>query len=265
MNQNRPKPDSFDILLKVGGFALVGFAVLIVASSLMAPLDLATRSALAVFAAGAVANLFLTRKFESGRLTDFGLGLQRDAAGHFARGLGMGAGAVTVLIVGAVVSGRARCEDADANWSAAWLVVVLLAGVLGEEMLFRGYAFQYLVRRWNEPLTILVSGVVFGSAHLLNDRVQFLGMANTVVWGCLLGYAYARTRTLWLACGLHFGWNLALALSTSNMSGLTIKATAWNLRWSADDLWSGGGYGLEGGLLATIAAVPVFLLVRRVR
>jgi hypothetical protein len=86
-----------------------------------------------------------------------------------------------------------------------------------------------------------------------------------VLWGCLLGYSYTRARSLWLPSGVHYGWNLALALFTSNLSGTTIRATAWDLHWSAGELWSGGAYGLEGGLLATLVAVPVFLLVRRVR
>ncbi len=83
--------------------------------------------------------------------------------------------------------------------------------------------------------------------------------------GGLLGYAYARARTLWLPPAYTSAGTSHWPLLTSNLSGITIRATAWDLRWSAGELWSGGGYGLEGGLLATIVAVPVFLLVRRVR
>jgi uncharacterized protein len=138
-------------------------------------------------------------------------------------------------------------------------------GVLGEEMFFRGYAFQYLVREWNPTATIVGSGLIFGFAHLFNQNVQLLGAVNTAIWGGLFGYAYLQSRSLWLPAGIHYGWNLALTLATSYLSGTTIRAADWYLRWSTSDLWSGGSYGLEGGLLATIAAVPVFLLVRRVR
>ena len=262
MQQNEPKPDKFDILLRVGAFALVGFVVLIVVSGAMAGLDNVSRSTLTVFVAGLAANWLLVRKFEHGRLADFGLGWPPR---HFAAGFALGAVALSALVIGAVGAGIATFEMAAADRSSVPLTLLLLAGVLGEEMLFRGYAFQYLVREWNPPLTIVGSGILFGLVHLSNMNVQPIGAANTALWGCLLGYAYTRTRTLWLPVGIHFGWNLASTLFTSNLSGTTIRATDWNLRWSVGDLWSGGTYGLEGGLLATIVAVPVFLLVRRVR
>ena len=264
-SQNELKPDGFDVLLRVGSFAVVAFFVLVAAAGSMSQLDTVTRSALAIFAAGIVTNLLLTHKFEHGQPADFGLGWPPDSLRHFTSGLALGAGAVLALVLGAVSAGLAEFEATSADQSAWWIAALLLAGVFGEELVFRGYAFQYLVRRWSQPATILGSGILFGLAHLANHNVQFLGAANTAIWGCLLGYAYTRTRALWLSAGLHFGWNITLALCTSNMSGLTIRATAWNLRWSAGELWSGGAYGLEGGLLATVAAVPVLLFVRRMR
>jgi membrane protease YdiL (CAAX protease family) len=258
-------PNRFDILLRVGGFATVVFVVLILSSGLMIRLDDLTRSALAHFAAGLAANLFLTRKFERGQPSDFGFAGGPASAVYLAGGFLIGAGAVSLLILTSVLTGLAEFTASTPDRSIAPLGALLFAGVLGEEMIFRGYAFQYLIRWRNQPLIIIGSAALFGFAHLANGNVQFLGVANTVLWGCLLGYAYARARTLWLPSGIHFGWNLALVAFTSNMSGITIRATAWDLQWSAGDLWSGGSYGLEGGLLTTIVVVPVFLLVRRAR
>jgi len=161
--------------------------------------------------------------------------------------------------------GLAEYHPATAERSPLRLAILLLAAVVGEELLFRGYAFQYLARNWSQTLTILLSGAFFGLAHLANANVEPLGAANTALWGCLLGYSYTRAKTLWLPTGIHFGWNLASVLFTTNLSGTTMKATAWSLRWSASDLWSGGAYGIEGGLLVTIVALPVFWFVRRVR
>ena len=263
--QNEPKPTGLDILLRLGGFAVVAFFVLIAASGSMPQLDTVTRSTLSVFAAGVVANLLLTLKFEHGRLSDVGLSWEPSVLRNLASGLALGAGSVLLLVLGAVLSGLAQFESAGIEKSALWIAVLLLVGVFGEELVFRGYPFQYMVRKWNQPVTVVGSSLLVGLAHLSNHNVQFLGAANTALWGGLLGYAYARTRSLWLPAGLHFGWNIALALCTSNMSGITIRATAWSLHWSAGELWSGGAYGLEGGLLATFAALPVFLFVRRMR
>ncbi len=262
MQQDEPKPDRFDILLRVGGFVLVGFLMYFVASGAMARLDDIFRSTLSVFAAGFAANWFCVRKFEHGRASDCGLPWPPR---NLAAGFALGALALGTLVAGAEGAGLAAFEISSADYSFPLLALLLSFGVLGEEMFFRGYAFQYLVREWNATFTVLGSGLIFGLAHLLNQNVQLLGAVNTAIWGCLFGYAYIRSGSLWLPTGIHYGWNLALALSTSNLSGTTIRAADWNLRWSASDLWSGGSYGLEGGLLATFVAVPVFLIVRRVR
>ncbi len=258
--QNEPKPDLFDVLLRVGGFAVVGFVVLIAASG--NSLDDFTRSALAVFASGLAANLLIVTKFERGRFSDFGLGWPPR---YCAAGFAQGAVALGAVVGTALVLGLAAFAPTVADHSLLLTILLILMGVLGEEMLFRGYAFQYLAREWNASITIVAFGILFGLVHLFNNNVQPIGAANTALWGCLLGYACVRGRSLWLPTGIHFGWNLALTLFTSNLSGLTIRATAWELRWSGSELWSGGNYGVEGGLLATIVALPVFLLVRRIR
>lgn len=260
MKRNEPKPDLFDILLRVGGFAVVGFLVLIASSG--NSLDDFTRSALAVFAAGLAANFAIVFKFEHGRFSDFGLGWPPR---HVAAGFGQGAVALGAIVGTALFAGLAAFTPAVVDHSLPLTILLILIGVLGEEMLFRGYAFQYLAREWSAPGTIVAFGILFGLVHLSNHNVQPIGAANTALWGCLLGYACVRGRSLWLPTGIHFGWNLALTLFTSNLSGLTIRATAWELGWSGSELWSGGSYGLEGGLLATVAALPVFLLVRRMR
>ena len=261
--QNEPT-DYLDVLLRVGGFVLVGYVALVLASSAMARLDAEVRAALSVLLAGLGANLLISFKFERGLPSDFGMGWEPAAPRQFGSGVGIGIVAVAMAVGIAILAGFAHFEAGSADSSAIWLAVVLLVGALGEELLFRGYAFQYLLRAFG-PAMVAVSAVLFGLVHLSNPNVQVFGVINTILWGGLLGYAYTRAGTLWLSLGVHFGWNIALALLTSNLSGITIRATAWDLQWSAGELWSGGGYGLEGGVLAAIVILPVFLLVRRVR
>ena len=81
--------------------------------------------------------------------------------------------------------------------------------------------------------------------------------------GVLLGYAYLRTRTLWLPIGLHFGWNLAQPLLGVHLSGFTIGMTGYELRWRTGLLWSGGSYGLEGGLFTTVMVIALFFALPR--
>jgi hypothetical protein len=112
--------------------------------------------------------------------------------------------------------------------------------------------------------TILPAAVLFGLAHIGNENANLLGILNTMLWGLLLGYAYVRTRALWLPIGLHYGWNLALPLLGANLSGFTMGVTGYALRWRVGTLWSGGNYGPEGSVLTTVIVVALFLVVLRV-
>ncbi len=138
-------------------------------------------------------------------------------------------------------------------------MVVLLFGSVGEELMFHGYAFQHLVRHMGEFATVLPVGILFGLLHLGNQNVTLLAVVNTIAWGVLLGCAYLRTRALWLPIGMHFGWNVAMPFLGENLSGFTIAVTGYELHWRTGVLWSGGVYGLEGGLFTTVVVAGLFV------
>ena len=151
-------------------------------------------------------------------------------------------------------------------FSAARLVFFLctiLFGVAGEEILFRGYAFQFLIQKIGPYATVLPLGALFGLAHAANPNATLLSIFNTALWGMLLGIAYLRSHDLWLPIGIHFGWNAVLPLFGTNLSGLTIDVTGYVYRWDLSPIWSGGAYGPEGGLLTTIFVILVGVVLFR--
>jgi len=255
------------LVLRVGVFALLAWLGMMLFPFLMFPIaGLLVTSALSTFAAAAVANAVSVRAFERGSLADLGLVWSRTSSRELFAGAGLGAAAAILLLSVPLALGLARfapSQKADHPWGAfLFVTVTLLFGAVGEELLFHGYAFQLLVRRIGAFATILPAGVLFGLAHIGNQNATNLGIFNTMAWGILLGYAYARTRALWLPIGLHFGWNFALPLFGVNLSGFTMGVTGYALQWSAGDLWSGGGYGPEGGLPTTLVVIALPFAVR---
>jgi membrane protease YdiL (CAAX protease family) len=167
----------------------------------------------------------------------------------------------------ALLAGMARFDAVPAA-PRAWagiplLVIVLLFGSAGEELIFHGYAFQHLVRHLGEFATVLPVGILFGLMHMGNQNVTFLAVFNTMAWGVLLGCAYLRTRALWLPIGMHYGWNAAMPFLGENLSGFTISVTGYELHWRTGVLWSGGLYGLEGGLFTTGVVAGLFFVLYR--
>jgi len=149
--------------------------------------------------------------------------------------------------------------------SVAFLVAMLAAGSIGEELLFRGYGLQVLIAAIGPWATVLPLGILFGALHLGNPGATYLSSAITAGFGILFGYAYLRSRDLWLPIGLHFGWNFTLPVFGVNMSGLRIRVTGYEMTWSAGDLWSGGKYGPEASVLTLGVLALLFLYIRSVR
>jgi uncharacterized protein len=262
-------PDKLRLLVRVGVFVVLVILGRILFPVLMQPFGgLLVVSALSAFATGALANAVMARGWERGQLSDFGLGWAPASARELVTGIACGAGGAVLIVIVALISGLASF-DAVPRAERAWagiplLAVVLLFGSVGEELMFHGYAFQHLVRHLGQFATVLPVGILFGLLHLGNQNVTLLAVVNTIAWGVLLGCAYLRTRALWLPIGMHFGWNLAMPFLGVNLSGFTIGVTGYELHWGTGVLWSGGAYGLEGGLFTTGIVAGLFVLLYRV-
>lgn len=144
--------------------------------------------------------------------------------------------------------------------------VVLVVAAFAEEALFRGYALQTLSRAQLAWFGVVLTLALFGIAHLANpNTVPGFTLANTSIAGLWFAVAYLRTRSLWLPLGLHWSWNWALGWFFGlPVSGITVapypvlKASDTGLVWL-----TGGSYGIEGGIAATIALALSTLFIWR--
>ena len=265
-----PRQKHLGVLLRVGVFALIAilgnyFIFPIIIAFFGAPILVV--STLGVFAAAAIANAISLRIYERGQLADIGMEWTAASRRNLVWGILGGVGAALVVLVGPLLVRVADLEpvpDDHFRWpSAVFVSIVLLFGAVGEEMLFRGYMFQVLVKAIGPFATILPMSVLFGLAHSDNLNFSWLAMTNTILWGIVLGYSFLLSGDLWLPIGLHFGWNWTLPWFGANLSGFTMGVTGYSMHWKIGALWSGGAYGPEGGLLTTATVVAVFFYLQR--
>lgn len=210
-----------------------------------------------------VANLLVLRFFTNLRLVEVGLWWNRASWENLAIGVVGGTGAASLVLGPALLAGAAHLSSTpkdQPSFAVLVFVTVLLAlGAMGEELMMRGYGFQILLAACGTWATIIPVGIVFAWLHTGNPNASWLGIANTAGFGVLFGYAFVRSRDLWLPAGLHFGWNVTLPLFGVNVSGLRMKMTGHDMVWSSSNLWSGGDYGPEASVVTS--AIMVLLAV----
>lgn len=143
----------------------------------------------------------------------------------------------------------------DALRIVATSVFFFAVAALGEEILFRGYPFQTLMQGVTFLPAALGMSVLFALAHLGNPDISAVGLINVGLAGIWLSFAYLKTRTLWLPFGLHFSWNFCqTTLFAFPTSGIRMhERTLFSLTQGGPAWVTGGDFGPEGGVLATMA------------
>jgi hypothetical protein len=128
-------------------------------------------------------------------------------------------------------------------------LIAFVAVAWTEELLTRGYLLQNIAEGTNLKVGVLLSSLYFAVLHASNPNVSWIAIVGLLVSGLFLAYSYVRTRTLWLAMGLHFGWNFfqntvfGFPVSGLDAPGLMVHEAV------GPELITGGAFGPEAGLI----------------
>ncbi|HEX8362782.1 MAG TPA: CPBP family intramembrane glutamic endopeptidase [Longimicrobium sp.] len=180
-----------------------------------------------------------------------------ETAGGFALGGGLLGGSVLLLVVAGSarwVADTGTVPEYAANLAGALAVFAVAAAA--EEVVFRGYPFHVLVQGMGVWPAVLVTSALFATGHASNPNVTWLAVMNIFLAGIMLAVAYLRTRSLWFATALHLAWNWVMsALLDFPVSGLQRDTPLYSARELGADWWTGGPFGPEAGVAATLVIV----------
>jgi uncharacterized protein len=174
-----------------------------------------------------------------------------------ARGLAWGIG-LAALTVGLCLAGGAELLWRPSPDESYWAVAAPLFGGLAlaallEELLFRGFPLARLAEGLGPVAASVVLTVGFTAVHGGNPSVSGVGLVNIGLASLLLCAAFFAPGGLTTAVALHLGWNAALALGAdAPVSGLRFGLPALEFAPGLRPWWTGGGFGPEGGLAATL-------------
>lgn len=93
-----------------------------------------------------------------------------------------------------------------------------LNSVLYEELIFRGALLYILIKKLGVKTACIISAIAFGFYHwftsgAMGNPVQMIFVfVMTGIWGAMFALAFAKTKSLYLPIGLHFGWNFVVTV-----------------------------------------------------
>ncbi|HSN13913.1 MAG TPA: type II CAAX endopeptidase family protein, partial [Anaeromyxobacteraceae bacterium] len=191
-----------------------------------------------------------------------------NALSGFGVGLGIGAVPAVMALALAVPAGHAAWSfdgGTVGEWgkAVAGILVLLLPAAFSEELVFRGLPYVALSRTFGRVPAAIALSVLFGAAHLGNPNVTGLAVMNVAVAGVFLSAALWLPGGIWAATGAHLGWNLTLAALGAPVSGLPFQLPMLDYTMGGPAWLTGGSFGPEGGVIATIIVGTAGLLLFR--
>lgn len=214
-------------------------------------------------------SLLWWRSLERRPLAELGLGRRTQAGGLFAQGAALGALLVLATALPGLFMDPAGVRFLPEGPGATLRALLTLApGLLfvawNEEIACRGVLMRQLIGGVSPLAAALLSSLLFAALHLLNPHLAPIALLNLVLAGLMLALAALATDGLWFPAGLHFAWNLSLGgLLGLPVSGVPV-AGLLDLPARGPEWLTGGSFGPEGGVAATlVVGVAIVLLYRR--
>lgn len=211
--------------------------------------------------------IWALRVFEHLPARTLGLPLRGPWWQTIAIGYSIGVGLIMLVLLTLKLLGYASLTWHHSSHRAIGMLTVLLFAMLingmAQEMVFRGYLFQTLLRGIGPLATLVLTSAVFALMHLTNTRqLHLLGLVNIFLAGMMFGMLYLRMGTLWLLIGVHAGWNYAQFLFGLPSSGITLPlATPVTARLAAIPWLTGGTFGLEGGVGTSVLLLALLAII----
>lgn len=89
-----------------------------------------------------------------------------------------------------------------------------IKSVLFEELIFRGALFYILWKKLGATKAMIISSTAFGIYHWFSQELwgnttqMVIVFLLTGIMGMVYAYGYVKTKSLYVPCAIHFGWNI---------------------------------------------------------
>ncbi|WDV45685.1 CPBP family intramembrane metalloprotease [Clostridiaceae bacterium M8S5] len=135
-----------------------------------------------------------------------------------------------------------------------------------EEVIYRGWMLPLLGEKYNVPIALIFSSIIFAAVHLGNNSISIMPVINLVSFGLFASLYVVYKKSLWGICGLHGAWNWM----QGNIVGVQVSGNVApggsliKLQAQGNHIISGGSFGIEGSVVCSIVLIlsSLYLVIR---
>ena len=177
------------------------------------------------------------------------------------RGFLIGAAQFSLVVALLLLTGTGSLELAELSLEPVLFILALIPFWIlqggTEELVTRGWLFPAVSAKSNIFIGILISSALFGALHLFNPGVTVLSIVNIILDGIFACFLMLKYDNMWVLAGMHGAWNFV----QGNIYGIQVSgqgASTSILNYSSQssvDLLSGGAFGAEGSIFASIVLI----------
>lgn len=209
-----------------------------------------------------IAALVYCKKFEKRKAYTLGF-VKRGLLAEYSMGLLIGAVMLTLPVSACLITKcvwLAPSNGIDYAVIALYFVAFLIQG-LGEEALFRGYLLTSLARSRGIWFSIIASSLLFSLFHAGNTAFSLIAFINIFLFGVFASVFMLKRGSIWATAAIHSVWNFMQGnIFGFNVSGNASGVTVFSAHQSNfGAILSGGEFGIEGGLGATVVLLIAIL------
>lgn len=167
----------------------------------------------------------------------------------------------SLIVALLLLTGSGRLELAELSLEPVLFILALIPFWIlqggTEELVTRGWLFPAVSAKSNIFIGILISSALFGALHLFNPGVTVLSIVNIILDGIFACFLMLKYDNMWVLAGMHGAWNFV----QGNIYGIQVSgqgASTSILNYSSQssvDLLSGGAFGAEGSIFASIVLI----------
>jgi len=130
-----------------------------------------------------------------------------------------------------------------------------------EEILMRGILYRITEASLGINIALIVSGLVFGIAHIGNENATWLSVISVGLYGIIPGVTFSLTKRLWYPIFLHVGWNFAQAFYGTVLSGMEEYSSYgfFQSKMQGPELLTGGTFGPENSIITIALTLLLFV------